>query len=105
LHPEKYNGRILEITGPESLSFTDLAAILGKEIDKQIVYVAVPAKAALDGMIQSGMPEFLASGLVDLFTYFAEGRAAALTNTVKDVTGKEPISFERFAREHAKLFL
>jgi hypothetical protein len=42
--------------------------------------------------------------VAELLRYNLSGRAARLTSAVKDVTGRDPISFARYARDHAAAF-
>jgi hypothetical protein len=55
-------------------------------------------------MIADGVPEIYTDYLIDLYQYFRAGGAAGVTTSVKDVTGRDPISFEQFAREYAAAF-
>ena len=42
--------------------------------------------------------------LVDIWRAVREGRLATLTDGVKQITGREPIRFERWAAENAASF-
>jgi hypothetical protein len=42
--------------------------------------------------------------VTDLYGVFAAGHAARTTDAVERITGKEPITFEQFARDHADAF-
>jgi hypothetical protein len=55
-------------------------------------------------MLKGDMPEWNAGAVTELFGVFATGSAARITNTVEQVTGKQPISFEQFAGDHAEAF-
>ena len=39
-----------------------------------------------------------------LYGLFAAGKAAGTTDTVERITGRAPISFDQFARDHAAAF-
>jgi uncharacterized protein YbjT (DUF2867 family) len=99
-----HEGRIYEITGPESLSYHDVAARLSEVLGRTIQYVAVPPAAARQSMLQAGMPEWNVDVLIDLYEVFASGAASSVTDTVQRVTGKPPIAFDQFARDHAATF-
>ena len=90
-----------EITGPESLSFAEVAEKLSAATGQEINYVDVPAEAAKEGMISAGMPEWLADANVTLMTIVREGGLDVVTDTVEKITGAEPRSVDSFAREYA----
>ena len=96
-----HEGNAYEITGPESLSFEEVAEKLSAATGQEINYVDVPAEAAKEGMISAGMPEWLADANVALMTIVREGGLDVVTDTVGDVTGTEPRSVDNFAREYA----
>ena len=99
-----HEGQVYDITGPESLSYHDVAAKLSAVLGKPVRYVAVSPQAALESMLGSGMPEWNARALSELYGVFATGQYARTTDTVRRLLGREPVSFEQFAREHAAAF-
>jgi hypothetical protein len=50
------------------------------------------------------MPEFYVDYLIDLSQFYRNGGAARVTNTVKEITGRDPASFEQFVRDNAAAF-
>jgi uncharacterized protein YbjT (DUF2867 family) len=99
-----HEGQVYELTGPESLTYADIAAVLSEVLGKTVRYVDVPNEAAEESMRRSGMPEWNARAVAELFRYFASGAAARTTDTVAKLLGRPPISFAQFAREHAGAF-
>ena len=99
-----HEGQIHEVTGPESLTYHQVADRLAAAIGRPVRYVPVPPDAALASMLSSGMPAWNARAVSDLYTVFAAGLAAETTDTVARVTGKPPIPFAQFARDHADAF-
>jgi uncharacterized protein YbjT (DUF2867 family) len=99
-----HEGNTYVITGPDSLSYHEVADKLSAVLGRSIRYVDVPPAAALDSMLQSGMPEWNARAVAELYGVFAAGQAAETTNTVGQITGRAPISFDQFARDHAAAF-
>ncbi len=55
-------------------------------------------------MLKAGMPEWNARAVTELYGVFTEGSTARTTDTVQRITGREPITFDRFARDHAGAF-
>jgi uncharacterized protein YbjT (DUF2867 family) len=92
------------ITGPESLSYHEVADKLSTVLSRPIRYVDVPAAAAHDSMLKAGMPEWNARAVTELYGIFAAGEAAGTTATIQQITRQSPISFDQFARDHAAAF-
>jgi uncharacterized protein YbjT (DUF2867 family) len=100
----EHDGRTYEISGPESLSYHDVAATLTRVLARPVRYVDVPPEAARESMLKGGMPEWNAGAVTELYELFATGGAARTTDSVVRITGKPPIRFEQFARDHADAF-
>ena len=64
----------------------------------------VPPEAAFESMLKAGMPQWNARAVTALYGIFAAGEGAGTTDTVKRLTGREPISFDQFARDHPAAF-
>jgi uncharacterized protein YbjT (DUF2867 family) len=99
-----HEGKVYEITGPEALSYADLAATLSDVLGKPVQSVNVSLEAAEASMRQSGMPEWNARAVAGLFGYFATGAAAGVNDTIASLLGRPPIRFADFARDHAEAF-
>jgi uncharacterized protein YbjT (DUF2867 family) len=99
-----HNGKTYELTGPEPLAFDEIAATLSRVLEKPIRYVDVPLEAARQSMLKNRMPAWNAMAVTELYEVFASGVAARTTDTVERITGKRPIPFEQFARDHAAAF-
>jgi uncharacterized protein YbjT (DUF2867 family) len=104
LTKEGHEGKAYEITGPQALSYREVAQEFSSVLGKDVQYVDVPLEAARSSMLGSGMSAWLADSLIGLFEFYRNGRAAVVTNVVKDVTGQEPITFRQFVREHVEAF-
>lgn len=99
-----HEGKTYVLTGPESLSFGEIAEKLSVATGKEVTYVDVPSAAARQGMVDAGLPEWLADVLVELYAVFAAGEGDAVTTVVADVAKKEPRTFDSFAADFAHLF-
>ncbi len=99
-----HEGKSYVITGPEALTFEQVAEKLSLLLGRKIEYVDVPLAAAEDGMRQSGMPEWNVRLVGDLLGYFASGAAATVTDTIPRLLERPPISFDQFAKDHRAAF-
>jgi uncharacterized protein YbjT (DUF2867 family) len=104
LTEDGHEGKAYEITGPESLAYEDVARELSSATGHEVKYVNVPMQAAREAMLGMGLSEWLADALVELFNFYRDGGAAHVTDAVRQVTGREPISLAQFARDYAEAF-
>lgn len=104
LTEDGHEAQAYEITGPEALSYSDMAREFSSALGKEVKYVDIPVEAARDAMLGLGLEKWLVNALVELYNYYGEGRADKVTDVVREVTGKEPTTFAQFARDYAQAF-
>ena len=104
LTEDGHEGQTYTLTGPEALSYHDVAAKLSEAAGRGIEYVPVSPEQFRAGALGAGLPEWLVSALERLNELFASGEAAEVTDAVRRVGRKEPYTFDRFARDHADAF-
>jgi uncharacterized protein YbjT (DUF2867 family) len=95
---------LFEVTGSELLSVPEQVSILAQALGKPIQSVDVPTEAAVQGLLRAGLPAPVAKAVAQSFELIRDGRAAVVKNTVKQVTGKQPRTFQSWAQEHAIRF-
>jgi uncharacterized protein YbjT (DUF2867 family) len=93
------------LTGPEAVTFADIAWTLGGVIGKPVRYEQVPFDAALKGMVQAGYPDWLAADLIRLMQTWTEGKGSLVSVYVERLTGHKPLSIREFLARHKNLFL
>jgi uncharacterized protein YbjT (DUF2867 family) len=101
---EGYEGQEFILTGPEAISFNDVAEIFSKVLDKEVKYVNVPGDASFRSMVGMGMPEWIAKGYVELSEGFSKNFAGRTTKNVEILTGHPARSFEQFAHDFVQVF-
>ncbi|MBV8761715.1 MAG: SDR family oxidoreductase [Deltaproteobacteria bacterium] len=99
-----HEGKAYDVTGAQALTSQEQVDIIGKAIGKQLTYVDVPNEAAKDSMLGQGMPAPLVDALLEFCDAIKSGQAAAVTDTVQQLTGKPPRTFEAWAKENAAAF-
>lgn len=96
---------VLEMTGPDALSYADAAELLGQAVGKKISYVAVEPATARQAMTDGGMDPWLAEAFIELFEIYRAGHGATvLTEAFKACTGHQPRSFAQFAVDYRAMF-
>jgi uncharacterized protein YbjT (DUF2867 family) len=99
-----HDGRTYVLTGPEAISYADVAAQLATATGREVVFVDVPDEDAKGAMTRQGFPDAVAAEVVKLFAQLRRGVAEPVTEAVESLTGRPPRDFASFAREHAGLF-
>jgi uncharacterized protein YbjT (DUF2867 family) len=97
-------GQTYPITGPESLSMSEVAEKLSRAIGKTVRYVDVPPEEANKARLAAGMPPYLAEGLDELFAERRNGKESTVWPTIEDVFGLEPTTFDQFAARNSAIF-
>ncbi len=96
------DGGSYTLTGPESLTYTQAAAILSEAAGRPIRYQPISDEDFTAGVIQAGFPEDYAHFLTGLFQAVRAGAAAAVTDDVQALTGHPPRSLRSYAEERAE---
>ncbi len=104
LMADGHAGQTYEITGPEALTFTELAAQISAATGAQVAYVSVSFEQYQQTLADMKLPAWLVAALVDLQQRLAAGAGSTVTHVVREVAGREPTMFAEFAREHAAQF-
>ncbi|MBI5492335.1 MAG: SDR family oxidoreductase [Deltaproteobacteria bacterium] len=103
LTKEGFQGRAIELTGPEALSVADVAGAFSEALGRQVIYVDVTPEAARGGMKAAGMNEWSINALMELHDINKKGYASKVTEQVEEITGRRPLSFRQFALDNARL--
>jgi uncharacterized protein YbjT (DUF2867 family) len=98
------DGQTCVITGPEAITWGQIAAALSSATGREVEFVDVPDDGARQGLIAAGLPEFVAEQLITIFGQLRQGVAEQVTDGVYALTGSRPRSFAEFARDHAQMF-
>jgi len=93
-----------ELTGPELLSFGDMAAVFSKVFGRPIQHTLISEVEQGEIFAKMGAPKYTVDGLLETFSLIRAGRFGYLTDDVKKVTGQKPRTFETWTREHIAAF-
>ena len=96
-------GKAYTLTGPETLTYDELANELSKVLGRSISHISLSPSDLKHGMLAEGMPEAIADRMLDLERYYREDQASPITNDIKQVTGHEPRRFAQYIRDYALL--
>lgn len=100
----RHAGRCYDLTGPQALSYGELADILGTVLACRIRYVRVPLVAVRLALQAAGRDPWRAAALTDLFAALRRGEGAVVSPDVSAVLGRQPCTFAQFVREGTPSF-
>lgn len=92
-------GKAYTLTGPEALTYDEIANELSKVLGRPISHISLPPSDLKQGMLAEGMPEEITDRMLDLERHYREDQASRITNDINQVTGREPRQFAEFVRE------
>ena len=99
-----HEGKSYEITGPELLSFHQVAERFSEVLGTKITYVPADPDAYL-AILKRVLPnEWHANAVSALFREIAEGPPPHVTDTFRKLVGRDPISLTQFIRDHIAAF-
>lgn len=104
LAQDGHAGKRYAVTGGESLSNTDIAAIFSDVLGREIKYVDVPEITANEQMKKAGTPDWMVKLVAELAAVGKAGYLAELVPTVRQVTGEKPRTFRAFVEENKAAF-
>jgi uncharacterized protein YbjT (DUF2867 family) len=94
---------IYDVTGPEALSYQDVATKVSQALGRKVTYIDAPDEAVRGALLGFGMDEWLVGALVDLYQDYrrsgTNGYATQLTDTVERLTGRPARSLDQLLAE------
>ncbi|MFI1758002.1 SDR family oxidoreductase [Streptomyces sp. NPDC020571] len=102
--PASHEGRTYLLTGPELVTYADVAVELSRALGEEIEYCRLTPDQHREAMVQAGLPEPVATSNAQVFGLIAEGDAAWLSHDVTTLTGHEPRSLRTFLMDHVFAF-
>ena len=99
-----HDGKTHEITGPELLSFHDIASQLSEVMGRDISYIDQPASEFRSSLLQWVPDDWYVETVSELFELIAQGSGAILNDEYTRVTGKAPTTLRRFFLDYSSFF-
>lgn len=104
LAEDKHEHEVYVLTGPEAITYSDVARFLSIAVGKPIEYEALTEEQAVNELVQSGLSEAVARSRVGVHRSFSSGTFARVTSDVQQLLHRAPRSFLEFARDYASEF-
>lgn len=101
LTQDGHAGVVHELTGPESLTLAEVARQLSEAAGAPVEYAPVTQREFAREAVGAGLDGPTADFLAGLFAEIFDGRNVATTTGVRDALGREPRSFQDWAKDVA----
>lgn len=90
--PDFQSGDLI-LTGPETLSYDDVATLIGQAAGRDIHHRRLSEQQMAERFVTFGVPDAFASGLASMDVVIAAGAEDRTTDSVQRVTGRPAGSF------------
>lgn len=100
---ESYNGEIIEVTGPESITFKDIVNIISKTSNRRLKFSNITLEQYIEGMKQMQIPDDVVWLIEYLFSHvLTNPNNQLVVNGVERVLGRKAKTFQEYALETAE---
>ena len=96
--PNAHAGRTYELTGPQALTFHEMAAVLSEATGRKIGYHPETLEEAYRSRAEYGAPDWQLDAWVSTYTAVANGELAEVTDAVPTLTGHPATSLAEVLR-------
>jgi uncharacterized protein YbjT (DUF2867 family) len=104
LHNGGHEGRSYAITGPESLTMTEIAEQVSQAIGKTVRYVNITQEEYRSAMLAAGASPERADAFVELWSERRKCSESRVDLSTHMAFGVQPTTFAEFARRNAAVF-
>ena len=100
---DSYTGEIIEVTGPELITFRDIIGVISTTTKQPLQFHAITLQQYVDGMKQMQLPEDVVWLIEYLFSHvLTNPNNQKITHDVERVLGRKAKTFLEYAKETAK---
>ncbi len=101
-----HENKIYELNGPQALTQSEIAALISDAVHRTVSYVDLTPDQLRQGMLSSGLPQWLADALVDLQAYYTGGHGGGQSDdgTIERVIGHPQTRLIDFIHENRSAF-
>jgi uncharacterized protein YbjT (DUF2867 family) len=100
----EHDNKIYSLTGPDALTFAEMAQKLSRAVGRTITFVDVPPESMRAAFAGLGFPPWQADGLIEEFAMYRRGEATTVEPGVGEALDRPARSFDEFARDYAPVF-
>ncbi|HTV53316.1 MAG TPA: NAD(P)H-binding protein [Terriglobia bacterium] len=100
----KFRGESLAITGPDALSYAEMALKIAAAIGKTIRFESISEDEVRRRMMESGDGPAVIDAHLSIYRAIRDQRLARVTDTVERVLGRKPLTFDQWVEENVSAF-
>lgn len=93
--PGPHAGRTYDLTGPEALTFAEMAAVISEVTGREVRYHAESVPEAYASRASYGAPDWQVDAWVSTYTAVAAGQLAAVSPAIEQLTGHPATSLSQ----------
>ena len=105
LTEDGHHAQAYALTGARAYSRYEVADAIAQATGKTVTYEPMTEAQFQKSMTSAGMPEGSLALMTGLYQAVRAGHTSAVTDTVEQVTGRPPISLERFAQDYKNVWV
>ena len=100
---DSYNGEIIEVTGPELITFKDIISIISKTSNRSLNFYDITLDQYIDGMRQMQLPNDVVWLIEYLFSHvLTNPKNQLVVNDIERILGRKAKTFLEYAHETAE---
>ncbi|MBS3179446.1 MULTISPECIES: SDR family oxidoreductase [unclassified Pseudoclavibacter] len=99
LAPDAHRGATYDLTGPEALTATEIAAAISHARGTAVTFHDESLEEAYESRAKWGAPAWQNDAWVSTYTAIASGELSRVTGDVERVTGRPPLTFAAYLAE------
>lgn len=99
------DNKAFALTGKEAINHTEVAAKLSSATGLSIAYADITPEEFKKALLAGGLPEDYADFMNYIAASLKQGNSAPILDSVKQITGRDPISFDEYAKENKQAWL
>ncbi len=104
LAEDEHDGQTYDDTGPESISMAETAEILGRVINREVIYRNETVDEAWESRRESGASDWQVEGWITSYIAIAMGEMDIVSDAVEKITGEPALALEPFLRANLNLW-
>ncbi|GAB5450456.1 MAG: NAD(P)H-binding protein [Halioglobus sp.] len=101
---DRHSGKLYEVTGPELISFADIAARFSKHLNRRVNFESISITEFQTRLARSGEPQGVIETLTYLFGEVLDGRSESTAHGVEMALGRPATSFDQYIRKNRHFF-
>ena len=96
--PQKHRGQVYSLTGPQALTFDEIAEILSRVVGSTVSYYNESYDEAMASRQLSGVAQWQIEAWVSTYTAIAQGQMAEVSTDIERLTGVPPVRLHEYLK-------